>query len=482
MNGLVDSEGSFDIGPCRLLGIVARDADTALCTAVHRQDGEPRLVKLILPGSVPGSVVRRFLRQARFLAAIQHPGLAVTLESGRLPSGGAYAALPPIEGESLHQWLNRVGCLKRRPAVAAAIVAGVADACSDLTREDLVHGDLRPINVRLLPVASGTGRFTVRLMGSEEAALRAWRPAPPSAPYRAPELRKAGTCPDVPSDVFSLGCLFFELLTGIVPFQDAGQDEGHPPDLAVLVPGIAPEVQRSIGRMLARDPSERYQSMGEIVTAVELMLGRHRSRFAELLTSEIPLLPPEPQPTSSDLTPLAPAFTEDASEEWISRPLGALRGLGLAVREALARRLVTLLRQEADGSDGKPTVLVAEDDDDTRQSIVELLEDNGYRVIAARHGREAQEHLRRGIRAECMVMDLWMPEMDGWQLAAEMQEGRLPSVPTIVMTAAEPHWGYPCPIVVRKPFDSRHLLGLIKTVASSSATPSEPDGRPLPPV
>jgi CheY-like chemotaxis protein len=67
-----------------------------------------------------------------------------------------------------------------------------------------------------------------------------------------------------------------------------------------------------------------------------------------------------------------------------------------------------------------------------------------------------------------MLMDLWMPEMDGWTLAAEMQEGRLPSVPTIVMTAAEPHWGYPSAIVVRKPFDSRQLLGLVESVSGTA--------------
>jgi CheY-like chemotaxis protein len=473
MSGIVDPDVPHDLGPYRLLGIVARDAETALCTAVHRQDGHHRLLKLVLPGGLPGSVVRRFLRQARVLASIAHPGVCPTLESGRLPAGGAYAALPLIEGESLHQWLNRVGSLKTRPALAAVMVAALADACSALAAEGIVHGDVRPAHVRLVPDAGTPHRFVLRLTGSEEAGLRAWRLArldqpAPAAPYRAPELGRPGACPDVPSDIHSLGCLFFELVTGMLPFGQADRGQRQPPDLAALVPGIAPEMQRSIGRMLAEDPSDRYQSMDEIVTAVELMLGRHRSRFAELQTSELPLLPPEPPSVSTDLAPLASAFADDCAEEWISRPLGTLRGLGAAARDALARRLLTLRRQTA-GSDGRPTVLVAEDDDDTRQSIVELLEDNGYRVIAARHGGEAQEHLRSGLRAACMLMDLWMPEMDGWTLAAEMQQGRLPAVPTIVMTAAEPHWGYPCPIVVRKPFDSRHLLGLVKTVSASSA-------------
>jgi DNA-binding NtrC family response regulator len=110
------------------------------------------------------------------------------------------------------------------------------------------------------------------------------------------------------------------------------------------------------------------------------------------------------------------------------------------------------------------TVLVVEDDDDTRAAISELLEEQGYRVASARHGREAQTYLRDGGRADCMVLDLWMPEMDGWTLAAEMRQGRLPQVPMIVMTAAEPHWGYPAPIVIRKPLDSLRLLTLVRAM------------------
>jgi CheY-like chemotaxis protein len=483
MSSLLGSEASYDLGPYRLLGIIRRDVQVALCAAIHRDRGEHRVLTLVLPGRIPGLVARRFLRQARALASIEHIGLPATYESGRLPAGGAWAAVPAAEGESLHQWLNRTGSLKGRPALAAAIVAAVADACSCLARAGLVHGDLRPINVRLVPEGGSEGRFRVRLMGSDKAALRSWRVArsegaetSPAALYRAPELWASGARPDVRSDIRALGCLFFELLTGTIPFPDIDRREGPPPDLPTLVPGIAPEMGRSIERMLARAPSRRYQTMDEVVTAIELMLGRHRSRFAELLTSQIPLLPPEPEVMSSDLTPLAPAFAGDATDDWISGTLDTIRDVSAAAREAVGRRLAALRRQEVAGCEGKPTVLVAEDDDDTRQSIMELLEDNGYRVVAARHGREAQELLQNGMRAQCMLMDLWMPEIDGWTLAAQMQEGRLPSIPTIVMTAAEPHWGYPCPIVVRKPFDTHRLLDLVKTVAGSPIAADRANG------
>jgi DNA-binding NtrC family response regulator len=116
------------------------------------------------------------------------------------------------------------------------------------------------------------------------------------------------------------------------------------------------------------------------------------------------------------------------------------------------------------GDSAGGTVLVVEDDDDTRGAISELLQEQGYRVVPARHGREAQVYLRDGGRADCMVLDLWMPEMDGWTLAAEMRQGRLPQVPMIVMTAAEPHWGYPAPIVIRKPLDALRLVTMVRAM------------------
>jgi CheY-like chemotaxis protein len=480
MHGLVGPEVSYDLGPYRLLGIVQHDVEVAVCWAVHRQTQEQRVLKLLLPGGVPGVVARRFLRQAQMLTSIRQPDLPATYEAGRLPAGGAWVAVQPPEGESLHQWLNRTGSLKRRPAVAAAIVAAIASACNALARSGLVHGDLRPVNVRLIPEAGSAGRFRVSVVGSEEAALRSWRvgrnAGPQTSavmPYRAPELSASGARPDVASDIHTLGRLFFELLTGTLPCPDSEQEDARAFDLAALVPGIAPAMQRSVERMLAMAPSRRYQSMDEVVTAIELMLGCHRSRFPELLISEIPLLPPGPPDISTDLTSLAPALAGEAADDWMSATLDTIRGVGAAARQAVVRRLAILHRAEDAASEGRPTVLVAEDDDDTRQSVVELLEDNGYRVVAARHGREAQELLQKGLRAECMLMDLWMPEVDGWTLAAQMQEGHLPSIPTIVMTAAEPHWGYPCPIVVRKPFDTRQLLDLVRTVSAPGSTKGE---------
>ena len=121
--------------------------------------------------------------------------------------------------------------------------------------------------------------------------------------------------------------------------------------------------------------------------------------------------------------------------------------------------------------DQAPTVLVVEDDDDTRDSIRELLEERGYQVVAASNGRDAHTYLRQSTPPACVLLDLWMPVMDGWALAAEMTRGHLPRVPLVVITAAEPHWGYPAPHsrVVRKPLNPARILAVVAEAVRGNA-------------
>jgi response regulator RpfG family c-di-GMP phosphodiesterase len=116
-----------------------------------------------------------------------------------------------------------------------------------------------------------------------------------------------------------------------------------------------------------------------------------------------------------------------------------------------------------------PTVLLVEDDDDTRTTLAELLQDRGYRVALASNGREALSYLSREERPGCIVLDLWMPVMDGWTFANEVKERRLEPVPMMVITAAEAYWGYPIPprYVLRKPLDSRKFLGMVGSLLAA---------------
>lgn len=115
----------------------------------------------------------------------------------------------------------------------------------------------------------------------------------------------------------------------------------------------------------------------------------------------------------------------------------------------------------------KRTVLVVDDDVDIRESIAEILEEGGYSVVVAEDGQQAFDYLASSPLPACVLLDLWMPVRDGWWLAAEVNGGRLPAVPILVVTAAGGPIDYPVPprYVLRKPFELDRLLKLVAEVS-----------------
>jgi CheY-like chemotaxis protein len=127
-----------------------------------------------------------------------------------------------------------------------------------------------------------------------------------------------------------------------------------------------------------------------------------------------------------------------------------------------------------DTTTAQRTVLVVEDDDDARLSFTEVLEEDGYRVAQARDGREAEAYLRDNPPPAAVVLDLMMPRLDGWSVAAMIKQGHLPSVPIVVITAAGDRWGYPVPpeLVLKKPITPSALLDAVHTIAGRADSPA----------
>jgi CheY-like chemotaxis protein len=119
-----------------------------------------------------------------------------------------------------------------------------------------------------------------------------------------------------------------------------------------------------------------------------------------------------------------------------------------------------------------PTILVVDDERDVRESLSEVLADAGYAVVCAEHGVDALGQLARIPRPSAILLDLFMPEMNGWRLAEELkQRAELAQIPVIVVTATGPHWGHPAPRerVLRKPFQIAHLLRMLKDLVGAPA-------------
>jgi CheY-like chemotaxis protein len=106
-----------------------------------------------------------------------------------------------------------------------------------------------------------------------------------------------------------------------------------------------------------------------------------------------------------------------------------------------------------------PRILVVEDDDDAREAMVALLQMKGYRAVPAGNSKEALDYLHQAPVPDLIILDLWMPVMDGWQFRAEqIKDPRLKKVPVIVVTALSDRDDVDANEVIIKPVDVDRLL------------------------
>jgi CheY-like chemotaxis protein len=118
---------------------------------------------------------------------------------------------------------------------------------------------------------------------------------------------------------------------------------------------------------------------------------------------------------------------------------------------------------------GKPVVLVIDDDWDICDAVKEVLDDAGFTAVCVENGARALEVLLDKPPPAAILLDLFMPVMDGWTFADRVRTvPGLQDVPMIVMTASGPHWGYPTPRVLRKPIFRHELLAAVRKAIPSS--------------
>jgi two-component system chemotaxis response regulator CheY len=118
----------------------------------------------------------------------------------------------------------------------------------------------------------------------------------------------------------------------------------------------------------------------------------------------------------------------------------------------------------------RPSVLLVEDDLETRTAVEQLLRDAGYEVATARDGREAMLYLDDHPPPAVIVTDLFMPIINGWEFVKRLQHNpKVASTPVVVITASAAHWGHPVARsrVLQKPFTETQLLKLLAEVMAT---------------
>lgn len=237
--------------------------------------GREVAVKELLPSQREDPVMETlFVREARVLARLEHPGVVPVYEIGRRPDGTPYYAMRRIHGRSLQQVLATCGSLDDRLALLGHYVT-VVQTMGYAHSHGVVHRDLKPENV----MVSGFGETLVIdwglaiVDGLVNEALTAGTPT-----YMAPE-QSAGKGVDAQSDVWSLGVMLFELLAGRPPFTGTSASavinlvqEGPIPKVTDFEPDAPAALVKVVERALQRDPSARFANAGDMADVLEAAL------------------------------------------------------------------------------------------------------------------------------------------------------------------------------------------------------------------
>jgi eukaryotic-like serine/threonine-protein kinase len=223
-----------------------------------------------------GEYVERFRREARAVAQLSHPNIVTVIDRGA-DDGRQYIVFEYVDGENLKQLLTRTGPLPIRRAIKLGLET--AEALAFAHTHGLVHRDVKPQNVLLTP--EGEAKVTdfgiARSLDVEHGVTQTGTVLGTSN-YISPE--QAGGKPVTPAtDVYSLGVVLFELLTGDVPFPGdnfvavAMKHINEPvPDLAALRPDAPSRLVAAVERALEKDPRRRFRSMDELAEELRLCL------------------------------------------------------------------------------------------------------------------------------------------------------------------------------------------------------------------
>jgi serine/threonine protein kinase len=359
------------LGDYRVDELLARGGMGVVYRATQLSLNREVALKVIVPELAEDAEYRtRFQREAMLAAAINHPNVVPVYEAGE-EGGLLFLAMRMINGIDLRNLLEQEGPMP--PARAAHIIAQVAAALGAAHRRGLVHRDVKPANVLDEPSAGDHVYLTdFGLTRQIEAASAVTQEGTMmgTIDYMPPE-QINGEAVDGRADVYALGCVLYEMLTGRVPFErdtEVAKLFAHvasePPSALKYRPDLPEEVDEVIARAMAKEPEQRYASADEFARAAAAALGQIDPTRAGVGASrpspssasmQTVIAPDEP---SADSAP-APATPDEASSEDASTTK--------VPEEASSEGASTTIVPEEESSEGAPgasTTITPADSDD----------------------------------------------------------------------------------------------------------------------
>jgi len=260
--------------------VLGRGGMATVYLARDVRDGQTVALKALHTLCSP-STAERFRREMEIASSLKHPGIVPLLDSGS-SEGMLYYVMPFVDGESLYARLER----DRRMSVpdALEVTRDVAEAVAYAHGQGFLHRDLKPENILLTQGGNGAARVHAvvadfglarAIETTEHTRLTETGAVVGTIWYMSPEQLREERDLDVRTDVYSLGCVLYEMLTGGPPFTGRSTTDlvmrilrSPPPSARQVSPEVPPAVDAAIARALAKTAKDRFENMPAFAAAL----------------------------------------------------------------------------------------------------------------------------------------------------------------------------------------------------------------------
>ncbi|HEY5923545.1 MAG TPA: serine/threonine-protein kinase, partial [Kofleriaceae bacterium] len=284
------------LGSYRIVSEIGSGGMGVVYLAEHALIGRKVAVKL-LRADMPAEYVERFFTEAKAAATLHHPGLVDVFDFGHHADGRAFIVMEFLPGESLAERLEHE---PRLPATLACVITrSVAISLHVAHEQGIIHRDLKPGNIFLIPDPEAPAGLRTKVLDfgiaklireREERAVKTASGAVIGTPrYMSPEQCKNARTVDGRSDIYSLGCILYEMLLGVAPFDYDSWAElvgAHlyemPPRPTEIDTKVPPDIEMLITKMIEKAPKDRFQSMQDLAQSLEILIATHTGEMGRL--------------------------------------------------------------------------------------------------------------------------------------------------------------------------------------------------------